>query len=99
MVAIILSIFVILITTMIIANNYYFTLTKKIIKHYDKAPYLLIFFYNPSYHIIFYADYKNDLKPKEINAFKCYFILYIITIILFIVLLIIGNTLIYLNKT
>lgn len=47
MVTIILSIFVILIIIMIIANNYYFTLTKKIMKHYDKAPYLLIFFTIP----------------------------------------------------
>jgi|GEM_PF-2849824 membrane protease YdiL (CAAX protease family) len=98
MATLILSIFVILIITMIIASNYYFTLTKKIMKRYDKAPYLLILFYNPSYHITFYADYKNDLNPKEINAFKYYFILYIVTIVLFIALLIIGNTLIYLNK-
>lgn len=95
MVTLILSIFII----MIIANNYYFTQTKKIMKRYDKAPYLLVLFYNPSYHIIFYADYKNDLTPKETNTFKCYFVLYIVTIILFVALLFVGNTLMYLHKT
>lgn len=99
MTTLILITFTILMIATIIANYYYFTMTKKTMSRYDKAPYILVLFYNPSYQIIFYADHKSDLKSKEINEFKCYFAIYIVTIILFVIFLLIGNTLIYLSNT
>ncbi len=99
MTILILMTFAVLTIGMATVYQYYFTMTKQIMNRYDKAPYVLVLFYNPSYHIIFYADHKSDLTPKEANAFKCYFSIYIVIIILFIILFLIGNTLIYLNTT
>ncbi len=99
MTTLILMTFVVLIIAIAIVYQYYFTITKQIMNRYDKAPYVLVLFYNPSYHIIFYGDHKSDLTPKEANAFKCYFSIYTVMIILFITLFLIGNTLIYLNTT
>ncbi len=99
MTSLILIIFVVFTIAMAIVYHYYFTVTKQIMNRYNKAPYVLILFYNPSYHVIFYADHKSDLTPKEANAFKCYFSIYTVIIILFITLFLIGNTLIYLNTT
>ena len=99
MTTLILMTFAVLTITMAIVYQYYFTMTKQIMNRYDKAPYVLVLFYNPSYHIIFYADHKSDLTPKEANAFKYYFSIYTVMIILFTTLFLIGNTLIYLHTT